>query len=317
MGTSSAAAAGTDLGCGCADTARVPRRGRRATAVRPGRVRVEEPLRDLDLPSAFRFEDCRAAGMVLPASDAGILAQCRSQLAWHERHQFCSACGTRSTQTRGGHVRICPNCNAQHFPRTDPVAIMVISDGNRCLLGQAVGRLARTGMYSALAGFIDQGESIEEAVRREVREEAGVEVGAVRYHSSQPWPFPSSLMIGCHGEALTTDIRIDPVENGGRALVPAGRGAPGTGRGAPDAEGAGPHGHRAPPDPGLGRRGLSHRSARPAGARQVADGTPTLVGSRCGSRWDTHSCGSHLAPTRVGVPSGALPSGAPPWSRSG
>ncbi len=173
---------------------------------------VEEPLRDLDLPSAFRFEDCRAAGMVLPASDAGILAQCRSQLAWHERHQFCSACGTRSTQTRGGHVRICPNCNAQHFPRTDPVAIMVISDGNRCLLGQAVGRLARTGMYSALAGFIDQGESIEEAVRREVREEAGVEVGAVRYHSSQPWPFPSSLMIGCHGEALTTDIRIDPVE---------------------------------------------------------------------------------------------------------
>ena len=89
---------------------------------------------------------------------------------------------------------------------------MVISDGDRCLLGQSAGRLARTGMYSALAGFIDQGESIEEAVRREVREEAGVEVGAVRYHSSQPWPFPSSLMIGCHGEALTTDIRIDPVE---------------------------------------------------------------------------------------------------------
>ena len=173
---------------------------------------VEEPLRDLDLPSAFRFEDCRSAAMVLPASDAGILAQCRSQLAWHERHQFCSACGTRSTQGRGGHVRVCPNCDAQHFPRTDPVAIMLISHSDRCLLGQALGRLARTGMYSALAGFIDQGESIEEAVRREVREEAGVEVGAVRYHSSQPWPFPSSLMIGCHGEALTTDIRIDPVE---------------------------------------------------------------------------------------------------------
>ena len=173
---------------------------------------VEEPMRVLDLSSRFRFEDCRAAGMVLPAEDAGIVAQCRSQLAWHERHQFCSVCGTRSIQERGGHVRVCPNCKAQHFPRTDPVAIMVISDGDRCLLGQAVGRLARTGMYSALAGFIDQGESIEEAVRREVREEAGVEVGAVRYHSSQPWPFPSSLMIGCHGEALTTDIRIDPVE---------------------------------------------------------------------------------------------------------
>ena len=173
---------------------------------------VEAPERDLDLPSRFRFEDSRAAGMVLSASDAGILAQSRSQLAWHERHQFCSACGTRSTPARGGHVRVCPKCDAQHFPRTDPVAIMVISDGDRCLLGQAAGRLARTGMYSALAGFIDQGESIEEAVRREVREEAGVEVGDVRYHSSQPWPFPSSLMIGCHGAALTTDIRIDPVE---------------------------------------------------------------------------------------------------------
>ena len=173
---------------------------------------VEEPARDMDLPPRFRFEDSRAAGMVLPARDAGILAQSRSQLAWHERHRYCSACGTPSMQERGGHVRVCPNCGAQHFPRTDPVAIMVISDGDRCLLGQAAGRLARMRMYSALAGFIDQGESIEEAVRREVREEAGVEVGAVRYHSSQPWPFPSSLMIGCHGEALSTDIRIDPVE---------------------------------------------------------------------------------------------------------
>ncbi len=173
---------------------------------------LDEPLDGLKLSSRYRFEDCRAAGMVLPGADAGIVAQCRSQLAWHERHQFCSVCGARSMQARGGHLRVCPECDAQHFPRTDPVAIMVISDGDRCLLGQSAGRLARTGMYSALAGFIDQGESIEEAVRREVREEAGVEVGAVRYHSSQPWPFPSSLMIGCHGEALTTDIRIDPVE---------------------------------------------------------------------------------------------------------
>ena len=173
---------------------------------------VEEPLPRLGLSEEFRFEDSRAAGMALSASDAGILAQSRSQIAWHERHRFCSVCGSPSEQARGGHIRVCPNCDAQHFPRTDPVAIMVITDGDRCLLGQAVGRLARTGMYSALAGFIDQGESIEEAVRREVREEAGVEVGAVRYHSSQPWPFPSSLMIGCHGDALSTDIRIDPVE---------------------------------------------------------------------------------------------------------
>jgi NAD+ diphosphatase len=103
-------------------------------------------------------------------------------------------------------------CKAQHFPRTDPVAIMLISNGEHCLLGQSRGRLSRTGRYSALAGFIDQGESIEEAVRREVKEEAGIEVGEVRYHSSQPWPFPSSLMIGCHGVAATTDIRIDPEE---------------------------------------------------------------------------------------------------------
>ncbi|MDE0692043.1 MAG: NAD(+) diphosphatase [Gammaproteobacteria bacterium] len=173
---------------------------------------VERPVATLGLSEAFRFEDSRAAGMTLSASEAGILAQSRSQLAWHEKHQFCSVCGTPTNQARGGHLRVCPNCGAQHFPRTDPVAIMVISDGDRCLLGQSAGRLARTGMYSALAGFIDQGESIEEAVRREVREEAGVEVGAVRYHSSQPWPFPSSLMIGCHGDALSTDITIDPVE---------------------------------------------------------------------------------------------------------
>ena len=184
---------------------RAPRFGQDVSA-------VETPLQALALPEGYVFEDCRAAGMALAANDAGILAQCRSQLAWHEQHQFCSVCGARSEQARGGHVRICPACGAQHFPRTDPVAIMVITDGDRCLLGQAVGRLARTGMYSALAGFIDQGESIEEAVRREVMEEAGVEVGAVRYHSSQPWPFPSSLMIGCHGEAITTDIRIDPME---------------------------------------------------------------------------------------------------------
>ena len=103
-------------------------------------------------------------------------------------------------------------CKADHFPRTDPVAIMVVTDGERCLLGQSRGRLSRTGTYSALAGFMDQGESIEEAVRREVKEEAGIEVGQVRYHSSQPWPFPSSLMIGCHARALTTDIRIDDEE---------------------------------------------------------------------------------------------------------
>jgi NAD+ diphosphatase len=167
---------------------------------------------ELNLDDNLRFEDARAAAMRLPATDTGIVAQARAQLGWHKSHRHCSVCGATTESARGGHVRVCGACNSEHFPRTDPVAIMLISDGERCLLGQSVGRLAGSGMYSALAGFIDQGESIEEAVRREVREEAGIMVGAVRYHSSQPWPFPSSLMIGCVGRALTTDIRIDPAE---------------------------------------------------------------------------------------------------------
>jgi NAD+ diphosphatase len=150
--------------------------------------------------------------MALATRDSGILAQARSQVDWHRRHRFCSVCGTRTEQKKGGHVRRCEDCGAEHFPRTDPVAIMLVTDGDRCLLGQSAGRLARTGMYSALAGFIDQGESIEEAVRREVMEEAGVQVGPVRYHSSQPWPFPSSLMIGCHGRAESTEINMDTEE---------------------------------------------------------------------------------------------------------
>ena len=111
-------------------------------------------------------------------------------------------------------MRECPGCKAQHFPRTDPVVITVVGDpaADRCLLGQSRGRLSRMGMYSALAGFVDQGESIEEAVAREVMEEAGVRVKNVRYHSSQPWPFPSSLMIGCLAEAETTTIRMDEEE---------------------------------------------------------------------------------------------------------
>jgi NAD+ diphosphatase len=172
----------------------------------------EAPLEALGLNSDWQFEDCRAAAMRLDGAEAGILAQCRSQIDWHRRHMFCGVCGSQTQQARGGHVRICGQCSAQHFPRTDPVVIMVIADGERCLLGQSRGRLAQSKMYSALAGFIDQGESIEEAVRREVGEEAGIEVGDVRYHSSQPWPFPSSLMVGCHGVAASTDIAIDTNE---------------------------------------------------------------------------------------------------------
>ena len=109
-------------------------------------------------------------------------------------------------------MRKCAECGSEHFPRTDPVVIMVVHREGKCVLGQSRGRLSRSGMFSALAGFVDQGEAIEEAVRREVREEAGIEVGEVTYHSSQPWPFPSSLMIGCHAKALSTDINRDDEE---------------------------------------------------------------------------------------------------------
>jgi NAD+ diphosphatase len=171
-----------------------------------------DPQHEFNLEETWRFEESRAAATHLGLAETGILAQSRAQLDWHRRHQFCSVCGQRTLQGRGGQVRKCPACKAEHFPRTDPVAIMVVCDGDRCLLGQSRGRLSQTNTYSALAGFMDQGESIEEAVRREVKEEAGLEVGVVRYHSSQPWPFPSSLMIGCHARALTTDIHIDNEE---------------------------------------------------------------------------------------------------------
>ena len=164
--------------------------------------------------SSLRFADARSAAGFLSGQETGIVAQARAQLDWHNRHGFCSVCGHETEMARGGHVRKCPSqsCRAEHFPRTDPVVIMLVHDGDACLLGQSRGRLSRMRMYSALAGFMDQGESIEEAVAREVREEAGIEVKNVRYHSSQPWPFPSSLMIGCHAEAATTDIHIDNEE---------------------------------------------------------------------------------------------------------
>ncbi|MFK7914640.1 MAG: NAD(+) diphosphatase [Pseudomonadales bacterium] len=172
-----------------------------------------EPLRSaLTEDAAADFIDARSAAMALPQSATGILAQARSQLDWHRKHQFCNLCGQPTIMERGGQARRCSGCNASLFPRTDPVAIMLITHGDRCLLGQSHGPLVSTGMYSALAGFIDQGESIEAAVRREVAEEAGLQVGPVQYHSSQPWPFPYSLMIGCLGEALSTEIAMDETE---------------------------------------------------------------------------------------------------------
>ncbi|MGI9323588.1 MAG: NAD(+) diphosphatase [Pseudomonadales bacterium] len=162
--------------------------------------------------SDHEFVDARSAAMSLAQADTGILAQARSQLDWHQRHGFCSNCGQPTQAQRGGQMRKCSACSTSVFPRTDPVAIMLVTDGDRCLLGQPHGPLVKTGMYSALAGFIEHGESIEAAVRREVGEEAGIHIGDVRYHSSQPWPFPYSLMIGCIATATSRDIQIDPTE---------------------------------------------------------------------------------------------------------
>ncbi len=163
--------------------------------------------------NGFRFVDARSVTDMLSPADSGIVAQARAQINWHNVNGYCAICGGATLMGRGGQVRKCSKCEKENYPRTDPVIIVVVSDGNRCLLGQSRrGRLNRTNTYSALAGFVDQGESIEEAVAREVMEEAGIQVGNVSYHSSQPWPFPSSLMIGCHADAVTTDINFDADE---------------------------------------------------------------------------------------------------------
>ena len=138
------------------------------------------------------------------------LAEAKALLSWHARHRFCANCGAPTNVSDAGWKRDCPQCKAQHFPRTDPVVIMLAVDGDKCLLG----RQARfgTGMWSCLAGFVEPGETIEDAVRRETLEEAGITCGEVQYFATQPWPFPMSLMIGCHARALNSDIKVDTSE---------------------------------------------------------------------------------------------------------
>ena len=138
------------------------------------------------------------------------LAEAKALLGWHARHRFCPNCGTPTQVLQGGWRRDCPNCHVEHFPRTDPVVIMLVIAGDRCVLGRSP-RFAAT-MWSCLAGFCEPGETIEEAVRREVLEEVGITAGRVRYFASQPWPFPMSLMIGCHAEAKSDKIVIDRSE---------------------------------------------------------------------------------------------------------
>jgi NAD+ diphosphatase len=167
---------------------------------------VVEPLK---AKNQFVITDLRSIAMQgLVAQDhLPPLAEAKAMLHWHARHRFCSNCGTPSALVEAGWRRDCPACKTTHFPRTDPVVIMLAIHGDRCLLGRQT-RFVK-GMWSCLAGFVEPGETIEEAVRRETHEEAGITCGRVRYFATQPWPFPMSLMIGCHAEALTTDIAVD------------------------------------------------------------------------------------------------------------
>ncbi|WP_417606592.1 NAD(+) diphosphatase [Primorskyibacter flagellatus] len=162
------------------------------------------------LTEGQHFAELRAVMTRVDARDAELAATGKAILGWHATHGFCAACGVKSDIFMAGWQRICPVCKTHHFPRTDPVVIMLVTRGNSVLLGRSPHW--PDGMYSLLAGFIEPGETMEAAVRREVYEEAGIRIGHVRYLASQPWAFPSSLMLGCTGEALTHEITLDPVE---------------------------------------------------------------------------------------------------------
>lgn len=163
-----------------------------------------------EIEMAHVFAELRASMLRLNPRDAELVVIGKGLLEWHKTHQFCAKCGLPSIMAMAGWQRDCPSCGGHHFPRTDPVVIMLITRGNAVLMGRSPGW--PDGMYSLLAGFVEPGETIEAAVRREVVEESGITVGEVGYLSSQPWPFPSSLMFGCWGRATSDDITIDPEE---------------------------------------------------------------------------------------------------------
>lgn len=164
------------------------------------------------LPDNIKAIDYRSLAIqgLLPPTLLGAVAQGAALLAWHSSHRFCSRCGQPSVAAEGGYKRICPSCKRQHFPRTDPVVIMLAIDGENCLMGRS--HNWAEGMYSALAGFVEPGETFEDAVRREIAEEAGITIGKVKYQANQPWPFPHTLMIGCFAEATNSKITIDTEE---------------------------------------------------------------------------------------------------------
>lgn len=161
-------------------------------------------------PNGSAFQETRAIMSRLSRDDAELVVAAKGVFGWHENHKFCAKCGAGTEMAEAGWQRNCPACNAAHFPRTDPVVIMLITHGNKVLLGRSPGWPEK--MYSLLAGFMEPGETVEAAVRREVHEESRITVGKVGYMTSQPWPFPSSLMIGCWGSATSTEIKLDQKE---------------------------------------------------------------------------------------------------------
>jgi NAD+ diphosphatase len=170
--------------------------------------------RELDPPFAElgEFKDLRFLGTVLPPDEANLAAHARALVLWHGTTLYCGRCGSASQPEAGGNTRRCcnPDCHKEIFPRTDPAIIVLVANGDRCLLGRQVDW--PEGRYSTIAGFVEPGESLEDAVRREVYEETNIRVGDVRYHSSQPWPFPSALMLGFIAEATSEDIILNDGE---------------------------------------------------------------------------------------------------------
>jgi NAD+ diphosphatase len=173
---------------------------------------LEDPRQALPSSSGLEFQDLRQVGAIVEPEDGALLAYARAMMTWHQRHRFCGACGAPTLSALGGHVRRCSQreCGAEIFPRTDPAVIMLVVDGDWCLLGRQASWPPR--VYSALAGFVEPGESLEDAVRREVMEEAGIAIDGCEYHSSQPWPFPSSIMLGFWATARRGEVRVDGSE---------------------------------------------------------------------------------------------------------
>ena len=167
----------------------------------------DPPFRELG-----EFHDLRYLGSILPPDEANLVAHARALILWHRSQTFCGRCGSSTRPATGGNTRRCvkPECGREHFPRVDPAIIVLVTEGQRCLLGRQPGW--PEGRYSTIAGFVEPGESLEDAIRREIYEETNVRVEAIGYHSSQPWPFPASLMLGFVAAAASTDISLNDGE---------------------------------------------------------------------------------------------------------